>query len=143
MATQYFLIAEIRASKDILEKIRTWAGGAEQQPDEAEKARIEALLNGADWEFMGVLPAALDPACTEKVTDRLSWRSFCDGARFDSEDKSRLLLAFRAPDPNAELWDFLSEKHPEIESIRVYADPDYEDDVEELGEEDLYAYVHR
>ena len=133
----YSLVAEITmTSKEMAEKLEDWA--TENLSEEMEQ-HLESL-DDADSNWMGLIPALFD-ADMKTLPEDLADRAFCDGGSLDDDaDPIVVKLYFRAPDWCDDLWEYLGKQHPEFRKVRVYVDPDYEDDIEELGEDDLLVY---
>ena len=136
MASQFNLIADIAASEEIREKLAGWAND-ELSKDERE--RLAGLCEDAECNAMGFLPFVIDNGL-EGGPEDFAWRAFCDGAvELDSGDVIRLYFhAFH--DACCDLWEYVTERYTGINAVRVYVDPEYEADIDELGEEDLFNY---
>lgn len=137
MATQFNLITDITATEEIRKKLVSWD---KNELPKNEQERLIRLCKDADYNFMGFLPFVIDNAL-EGNPEEFASRAFCDGVK-EVADANAVRVYFRAPhDACRDLWEFITEKYTDIEAVRVYVDPDYEDDIEELGEDDLFHYV--
>ena len=134
MASQYNFIANITASKDIREKLTNWAN---DNISNDEEARLARLCDDADYNFMGFLPFVIDNTL-EGNPEKFAWRSFCDGA---SDDGNMVRLCFHAiEDACCDMWEYITERYSDIETVRVYVNPEFEYDIDELGEDDIFSY---
>lgn len=137
MASQFNLITDITATEKIRKKLVSWAN---DELPENEQERLIRLCEDADYNFIGFLPFVIDNTL-EGNPEEFASRAFCDGAE-EVDDANIVRVYFHAPhDACRDLWEFITEKYTDIEAVRVYVDPDYEDDIEELGEDDLFHYV--
>lgn len=133
MATQYNLIAEIKASEKIIDRLNLWA---EKELPEDDQCRIVEIDPEADYTWMGLIPAILDESLNKETFPTLASYSFCNGSSIEENTVS--LYYYGVIDER--LWRYIGDKHPEIEKIRIYVDPDYDFDITELGEDDLFVY---
>ena len=136
MASQFNLVADITAPESIRNKLAGWAEGG---LSEDEQERLAGLCEDADSNFMGFVPFVIDSALSGNPED-FAWRAFCDGAG-EADDENTVRLYFRAAhDACVSLWEYITQKYPDIEAVRVYVSGDCEYDIAELGEDDLFSY---
>lgn len=134
MANMYSLKAVIGADSSIVNKLCRWADGRDSLTKD-EMARIRAYDPDADINWMGLIPAVIDAFAYGSF--RADSRAFCDGCSKLNENGT-FTLYFRGSDSCGPLWDFLLTTDCKVESVRVFVNEEYPEDVEELGNGPLY-----